>query len=139
MGSRLAIDRQHSLSGKNNLDWFFANRKWIRTSSLHTTECAWAKRPLPVDDRSSSEAGIRILLLVPKNKNKRAHDRNKLRRWLRAAITETEDFSQLEETMLARGDQLLVMMRVSKPVQEVTWANILEDVENIAAHLMKRV
>ena len=151
MASHLTLTRRHSFSGKKNLDWFFANRKWIRTSALSLTECCWAKRALPLDaasfrhersskdDRSSqTEAGIRFLLLASKRSHKHAHDRNKIRRWLRAAITETEEFSQLEETMLSRGEQLLVMMRVSKPVPEVKWAVVLDDVRQIVAHLKKR-
>lgn len=132
--SRLTLNRPHSLRGKNNLDWFFKNRKWIRTSSLVVTECAWAKRSLPI-----GEAGIRILLLAAKRSYKRAHDRNKIRRWLRAAIAETEEFSQLEETMLSRGEQLLIMMRISKPIRSVQWDAVASDVHTIAVHLAKRV
>ncbi|HEX5316443.1 MAG TPA: ribonuclease P protein component [Candidatus Kapabacteria bacterium] len=132
--SRLTLNRPHSLSGKNNLDWFFKNRKWIRTSSLVVAECAWAKRPLPI-----GEAGVRILLLAAKRSYKRAHDRNKIRRWLRAAIAETEEFSQLEETMLSRGEQVLLMMRISKPIHAVQWDAIVSDAHTIAVHLAKRV
>ncbi|HZK76643.1 MAG TPA: ribonuclease P protein component [Candidatus Kapabacteria bacterium] len=133
MASRLTINRRHSFSGKKNLDWFFANRKWIRTSALAVTECAWAKRPLP-----TGEAGVRILLLAAKRSYKLAHDRNKIRRWLRAAITSTEEFSRLEETMLAHGEQLLMMMRISKPIADVKWNVVLEDVTRIAEHQKKR-
>ena len=144
--AHLTLDRKHSFAGRKNLDWFFANRKWIRTSSLAVTECAWAKRPLPL-----GEAGVRILLLASKRSYKLAHDRNKIRRWLRAAITETEEFSQLEETMLARADdrssrddrssaeQLLLMMRISKPIRAVQWDAIVSEMHAIAAHLKKRV
>ncbi|HET6400470.1 MAG TPA: ribonuclease P protein component [Candidatus Kapabacteria bacterium] len=134
MASQLTLDRRHSFSGKKNLDWFFANRKWVRTSPLAVTECAWAKRPLPL-----GEAGVRILLLASKRSYKLAHDRNKIRRWLRAAITQTEAFPQIEETMLARGEQLIIMLRISKPVRAVQWDAIVSDVHTIAVHLTKRV
>lgn len=134
MTSRITLNRRHSFSGKKNLDWFFANRKWIRTSSLTVTECAWAKRPLPL-----GEAGVRILLLASKRSYKLAHDRNKIRRWLRAAITSTEEFSPLEQTMLERNEQLLLMMRISKPIRAVQWDAIVSDMHTIAAHLAKRV
>lgn len=138
--AHLTLDRKHSLAGRKNLDWFFANRKWIRTSSLAVIECAWAKRPLPME-----EASVRILLLASKRSYKLAHDRNKIRRWLRAAITETEEFSQLEATMLSRADdrssaeQLLLMMRISKPIRAVQWDVIVNDIHTIATHLAKRV
>ncbi len=130
----LTLSRSHSFSGKKNLDWFFANRKWIRTSALSLTECCWARRPLP-----EGEAGIRFLLLAPKRSYKLAHDRNKIRRWLRAAITATEEFSQLEATMLARDEQLLLMMRISKPIRTMRWDAIVSDVHTIAALMTKRV
>ena len=136
----VSLDRRHSLAGRDNLEWFFAHRKWIRTSSLSSIECAWAKRPLPIGDRSpTSEAGIRFLLLAPKRSHKRAHDRNKLRRWLRAAITETEAFFALEEKMFAACEQLLLMMRISKPVNDVNWDMVLADIRTIGEHLKKRV
>jgi RNase P protein component len=83
----LSVDRQHSLAGRDTLDWFFANRKWIRLGQNSIIECAWAKRALP-----ESESGIRFLLLAPKRSYKRAHDRNKIKRWLRAAIAEVPEF-----------------------------------------------
>ncbi len=137
---RLSIDRKHSLAGRDNLNWFFANRKWLRTSAggdaprCAIIECAWAKRPL-----AEGEAGIRFLFLASKKSYKRAHDRNKIRRWLRAAITETTVFAELEASMLTRGEQLLVMMRVSKPMREIGWKKIRENIESIASHLAKRV
>ena len=137
--SRLTIDRQHSLSGRDNLDWFFANRKWIRVSGNTTIEAAWAKRPLPVDDRLCTEAGIRFLLLAPKRSYKRAHDRNKIKRWLRAAISEVPEFSTLESQLAARGEQLLVMMRISKPIGELKWPSILAEVGKISRYLEKRL
>lgn len=85
------------------------------------------------------EAGVRILLLASKRSYKLAHDRNKIRRWLRAAITQTEAFPQIEETMLARGEQLIIMLRISKPVRAVQWDAIVSDVHTIAVHLTKRV
>ncbi len=137
MGSRLTLDRRHSLAGRENIAWFFANRKWIRLSSLNDRssilESAWAKRPLPAGD-----AGIRFLLLAPKRSYKRAHDRNKMKRWLRAAITKAE-FLELEEKVVANSEQILLMMRISKPIREVTWAAVLEDVRNIKEQLKKRV
>lgn len=131
---RLSVDRHHSLSGRDTLDWFFTNRKWIRLGQNSIIECAWAKRPLP-----ETEAGIRFLLLAPKRSYKRAHDRNRIKRWLRAAIAEVPEFSTLESELTARDEQVLVMMRISKPIRDVKWAQILDEVHVIAGQLAKRL
>ena len=133
--SMLAIDRRHSFSGQKNLDWFFANRKWVRIGakgvpSKNIVEAAWALRPLP-----ESEAGVRFLLLAPKRNYKHAHDRNKIRRWLRAAISEVELFAHTEDRMLENSRQLIVLMRVSKPLPNLNWSAILDDVRTIAEKL----
>ncbi len=131
---RLSVGRNHSLSGRDTLDWFFANRKWIRLGQNSIIECAWAKRTLP-----EGESATRFLLLAPKRSYKRAHDRNKIKRWLRAAITEVPEFATLETELSSHSEQLLVMMRVSKPIREVQWAQILEETEHISLLLKKRV
>jgi ribonuclease P protein component len=131
---RLSVDRKHSLVGRDTLDWFFANRKWIRLGQNSFIECAWAKRPLP-----EAEAAIRFLLLAPKRSYKRAHDRNKIKRWLRAAIAEVPEFSLLETAITSRSEQVLVMMRISKPIRDVKWAQILDETNRICELLMKRI
>jgi ribonuclease P protein component len=132
--AHLSVDRNHSLSGRDTLDWFFANRKWIRLGQNSFIECAWAKRPLP-----ESEEGVRFLLLAPKRSYKRAHDRNKIKRWLRAAIAEVPEFSSLETELTLQNEQLLVMLRISKPIREVQWDEILEETNRISGLLKKRV
>src|SRR5947209_174736 len=99
------MDRTHSLSGKKTLDWFFANRKWVR-APLSVIECAFAIRSQP-----ESEASIRFLITASKRAMKRAHDRNKSKRWMRAAIAGSSDFSTLEGRFSSRSEQLLIMMR----------------------------
>ena len=131
---RITIDRRHSLAGRDNIDWFFKNRKWIRSAKLEILECSWAIRPLP-----DGEAGIRFLLLAPKRNYKRAHDRNKIKRWLRAAITQIEDFTAIEQTLAAQDKQLLVTLKISIPIETVKWSVILEDILQIADMLQKRV
>jgi RNase P protein component len=137
--SMLAIDRRHSFSGQKNLDWFFANRKWVRMGiiasakgvpSKSIVEAAWSSRPL-----SEGEAGVQFLLLAPKRNYKHAHDRNKIRRWLRAAVAEVELFAHIEDRMLDNSRQLIVMMRISKPLSSLSWSAILDDVHTIAERL----
>ncbi len=86
-----------------------------------------------------SEAGIRFLLLAPKRSYKRAHDRNKIKRWLRAAIAEVPEFFAIETELATRSEQALVMLRISKPLKDVTWAQILDETNRISELLMKRM
>jgi ribonuclease P protein component len=136
---RLSVDRKHSLAGRDTLDWFFANRKWIRLGQNSIIEGAWAKRPLPESSSAMRESGIRFLLLAPKRSYKRAHDRNKIKRWLRAAIAEVPEFSTLETQLVNRGEQVFVMMRISKPIRDVRWAQILDEMNRVGELLMKRM
>jgi ribonuclease P protein component len=131
--TRISLDRPHALRGKKTLEWFFANRKWVRTARLSIVECGWAERPLP-----EGEAAIRFLILASKRSYKKAHDRNKVKRWLRAAVAEIESLPSLESTLAERHIQLLIMLRISRPLASVKWPEIISDLEAIAAHLSKR-
>ena len=130
---RITPDRQHTLGGKKNLDWFFANRKWIRTAGNSVVEAAWAKRDLP-----EGETAIRFLFMAAKKSYKRAHDRNQIKRWLRAAITEVAGYANVERVMAEKNQQILVMLRISKAMEDVSWDSILTEVRLIAEHLQKR-
>lgn len=134
MTERLSLDRDHALRGTKTLDWFFANRKWIRTAKLQVVECAWAERPLP-----EGEAPVRFLILAAKRSYKRAHDRNRIKRWLRAAVNQVPAFAELESYVKEHGVQVLIMMRISKPIRDLEWPVIVSDVERIAEHLSRRV
>ena len=134
MTERLSLDRDHALRGSKTLEWFFANRRWVRTAKLHVVECSWAERPLP-----ESEAPVRFLILAPKRSYKRAHDRNRIKRWLRAAVNQVSAFAELESCVKERVVQILIMMRISKPIREIDWVTIVSDVESIAEHLWRRI
>ncbi|MDP4241349.1 MAG: ribonuclease P protein component [Bacteroidota bacterium] len=133
MRPRLSLDRDHTVRGTKLLDWFFANRKWIRSAKLQVVECSWAERPLP-----EGEASIRFLVLATKRSYRRAHDRNHVKRWLRAAVTEIPEFVTLELSAKEREKQILIMMRISKPLPEVSWRMVVSDVERIAEYLSYR-
>jgi ribonuclease P protein component len=127
--SRLSIDRRHSFAGRENLSWFFANRKWVRVANRFV-EAGWAKRSQPEGD-----AAIRFLILASKRSHRRAHDRNQIKRWLRAAIAEVPTFLSIESECQSHGEQVVVMLRTSKPMKELKWEEILKDVERIAVKL----
>jgi ribonuclease P protein component len=128
------MDRRHSLSGTKTLEWFFANRKWVRSSRLTIVECCWALRPLP-----EGEPSVRFLVMAPKRSYSRAHDRNRIKRWLRAAVTETPAFLEIESTVQTQARQLLIMLRVSKPLAALSWHGIADDVLTVAVSLTKRI
>jgi ribonuclease P protein component len=131
--TRISLDRPHALRGKKTLEWFFANRKWVRSARLSVVECGWAIRPLPED-----EVAIRFLVLASKRSYKRAHDRNKIKRWLRAAVSETAEWVALESSLALRGQQLVIMLRISKPLPSVKWQDVLIDMRAVTEHLATR-
>ena len=127
--SRLSADRQHTLRGKRTLDWFFQNRRWIKLADRRI-QCAYALRELPAD-----QAALQFLFVASKRDMKRAHDRNKAKRWLRAAVVETEAFSQFVDTL---GDrQLLVMFRVVVKPQEISYSDIFTQMRIAAEKLVE--
>ncbi len=132
-GNRVSPDRRHSLSGRKNLDWFFANRKWVRNTGNSVVEAAWATRDLPQD-----EAALRFLFLAAKRSYKLAHDRNQIKRWLRAAVTEASGFAELEQVMAERGQQVLLMLRIAQPIPEMSWELILKEVVSVVLQISKR-
>ena len=131
--ARISLDRPHALRGKKTLEWFFANRKWVRTAKLNVVECGWAQRPIP-----ENEPALRFLIIASKRSYKRAHDRNKIKRWLRAAVAEVPEFVLLESSLAEHELQLLIMLRISKPMTSVKWPDIVSDMQSIASHLTKR-
>ena len=129
--TRVAPDRAHTLSGRDDLAWFFQHRRWMRSKSGPVSvDCCWATRPKP-----AGEPALRMLFLATKRDHRRAHDRNRMRRWMRAAVLETPALAALEQAMQARELQLLVMFRISRPRAEVAWANVQAAVAEHAAFL----
>jgi ribonuclease P protein component len=115
---RISPDRSHTLRGQRNLEWFFKNRTWLRVSE-RSVHVAFAVRPRP-----EAEASIQFLFIAAKRDMRRAHDRNRAKRWLRAAVHSIELFATIEhrlegEVVGEQGSglearQLLVMLRLTR-------------------------
>lgn len=128
---RLTADRRHTLRGKRTLDWFFQNRRWLRIES-RAVRAAYALRPL-----SEGDTPIQFLLIASKRDMKRAHDRNKTKRWLRAAIVDTPMLGDIERRM---GDlQLLLLLQVSAPPSQMDYEQIRSAVSSVAMTLATKL
>jgi ribonuclease P protein component len=116
------------LRGKRNLDWFFQNRKWISLKD-RSVQVGYALRPLP-----EGESPIQFLLVATKRDMKRAHDRNRAKRWLRAAILETPDFGDLEHQLPPL--QLILMLRVAVHPDRIEYSAVRSAVTEASKKLL---
>ena len=53
-------------------------------------------------------------------------------------MTETAEFVSLESSLAHRSLQLIIMLRISKPLLSVKWQDVLIDMRAIAEHLETR-
>lgn len=124
-------DRDHTLRGRRSLEWFFSNRRWVRLQSP-VLRVAYALRPLP-----EGESAIQFLILASKRDMKRAHDRNRAKRWIRAAIAQTPSFAQIERQFPSR--QALIMLHCAVTPDSIKYSDILAAVTEAAEAVVRRV
>jgi RNase P protein component len=128
--TRVTADRRHMVRGKRNIDWLFANRRWLRMTGT-TLQVAYAIRPLAAD-----ESPLQFQLIDAKRDMKRAHDRNKARRWLREAIAASPDFCAIEARLASAGEQLLVLVRVREHPDAMNYAQVRAAAQTAASGLL---
>jgi hypothetical protein len=76
------------------------------------------------------------MIVVSKRIAKRAHDRNQLRRWVKAAIAQIPAFSEIDEDLRESGSQMVLLISsFAPPSKGVNWESILRSVEAIPAKL----
>ena len=130
------VDRSRTLRGLRDIEWFLETKRPIRSSSggkMRITG-AWSKRPL------GDLAPIQFLFLVAKRSVREAHDRNKLRRWMREAVKNTLEFYEIELLAKESESQVLIMLRASNPPgKNVQFRSISSDVRELAQNLVLKL
>jgi RNase P protein component len=136
----LTADRLHTLRLKRDLDWFFDNKRRLTGCRTKVVEAAWSRRPIP-----EGRCAIQFLFLAPKRHIRLAHDRNKIKRWLREAVGAIPQFTEIERVADTSNLQIILMLRVLRgPTSAigdrvVDWSAIASDVERIGTALLKEV
>ncbi len=122
---------------QKDIDELFAKRKSLVRSGNQTKTLSSIYY-----FRSFSEKAEPILYLIhaPKKFTKLAHERNKLKRWIREAIRKNEEIEKINELLTIKNMQVLLLVRADfRPSKEHGWQQIEDDIRMITKHLMKKL
>ncbi len=82
---------------------------------------------------------ILFLLHAPKRQIRPAHDRNKLKRWMREAIRGSEEIKQAYALLHENNIQALILIRATEPPSKrCQWLNVQADVAMIGKLLAEK-
>ena len=81
-----------------------------------------------------------LLYHAPKKFTKPAHERNKLKRWMREAVRISDQMKNVSELVEGNSKQLLILMRITQPPsKDCNWQHIEGDVKKIGEVLMTKL
>jgi ribonuclease P protein component len=127
--STISVSRANTLRGREAIAAFFAQKRNMRLPQGCVLRAAYSSQP-------STDPGLKFMIVVSKRIAKQAHDRNQLRRWVRAAIAQIPAFSEIDELLSESGNQMILLISPSAPPsKDVNWDSILRSVEAIPAKL----
>jgi ribonuclease P protein component len=122
---------------QKDIDELFAKRKSLVRSGNQTSSLSSIYFLRPLDEQSDP---LLFLLHAPKKFIKQAHERNKLKRWMREAIKKNEEIEKIKEILAEKKLQVLLLIRADfKPSKDHSWQQIYEDIRIITKHLMKKI
>jgi ribonuclease P protein component len=122
---------------QNDIDELFGKRKSLVRSNNQTTTLSsiYYIRQLPENAEQ-----IIFLLHAPKKFIKEAHDRNKVKRWMREAIRNNAEFEKIKKILLEKNLQTLLLVRADfKPSKDHGWQQIEPDIRMITDYLTKKI
>src|SRR5687767_8288888 len=93
--TRTRVNRARILRSRKEIEQFFKEKRWLTTRSSRV-QAAYAIWPA-----KEGEESLQFLFVVTKRNVPKAHDRNQLKRWLRAAAHETQEFESVAAKMRA--------------------------------------
>jgi ribonuclease P protein component len=130
------LNRLPMLRLQRDIDALFAARKTLARTGRDTATLSsqYLLRELP-----ENESPILFLLHAPKKNVRRAHERNKLKRWLREAIRRSDEMKKTFARLKEKNIQALVVIRASAPPsKKCSWDVIESDIPKIALLLEER-
>jgi ribonuclease P protein component len=91
-----------------------------------------------VRELAEGEVPILILYHAPKKFTKPAHERNKLKRWMREAVRLSEEMASLSEMLSGNKKQVLLLVRITTPPSpSCNWQHISADMRSIGKKLVE--
>lgn len=131
--SRVSVSRANTLRGREVIADFFFQKRNLRMPQGSVLRVSSTVQQL-------SEPGLIFLIVVSKRTAKRAHDRNQLKRWIRAAVGETSNFHELEALALTSQLEItLLFSPTGPPSPSVNWDSILRSVRSAAQLLYTKL
>jgi len=122
---------------QKDIDELFAMRMSLARSGNHTKMLSSLYLLRTAEENSEP---ILFLLHAPKKFIKQAHLRNKLKRWMREAIRQSEQVEKVNAILAEKNTQALVLIRADfKPSKDHAWLQIQEDIRIIMNRLMKNL
>jgi len=122
---------------KKDIDELFAKRKSLVRSGNQTSSLSSIYVLRPLDGQTDS---LLFLLHAPKKFIKQAHERNKLKRWMREAIRKNEEIEKIKGILAEKNLQALILVRADfKPSKEHGWRQIKEDIQIIGRKLIDKI
>ncbi|HET6512792.1 MAG TPA: ribonuclease P protein component [Candidatus Kapabacteria bacterium] len=125
--SSLSVSRKNTLRGREAISTFFEQKRNLRLPFGCVLRAAYLATPSP------EHPGLDFIITVSKRIAKRAHDRNQLKRWVRAAIAQVPEFAEIEQK--AKDSCLhitLLLSPTSPPSLRVNWGSVLQAVKAVA-------
>lgn len=116
---------------ERDIDVVFRGGRRLKHSG--TFAARYAIRELP-----AGAGPLLFLFIVPKRFVRRAHERNRIKRWMREAFIASEAFQALTASLTGSTRQYLVSIRVDKaPSAEMHWGVIKPEIETIVEAVAK--
>lgn len=122
---------------QKDIDELFGKRKSLVRSGNQTRTLSSIYYIRPLSEKTEP---ILYLLHAPKKFIKQAHERNKLKRWIREAIRKNEEIGKITELLAEKNMQVLLLVRADfRPSKEHSWQQTEDDIRMITKHLMKKL
>lgn len=124
---------------RRDIDLLFAQRQNLARAGRQTSVLSAVYVIREISERPQ-EAGIHLLLIVPKRFIKHSNKRNAIKRWIKEALRRSPMLSTIEATLQESGKQLLLGIRGDQaPSKTMNWDAVSKDIEIILSQLSKNI
>jgi ribonuclease P protein component len=122
---------------QKDIDELFAMRKSLVRSGNQTSSLSSIYHLREIEE---NDEPLLLLFHAPKKFIKQAHERNKLKRWIREAIRKSEEIQNAVKILRDKKLQVLLLVRADfKPSKDHAWNEIKNDIVVIGNKLGEKI